>query len=152
MCFPKWRFSVALTLNRRFPELTGEDNLTVFLLQESEVPWMEVAAEKSRSATLWDLQAWTCYNLYLTTSWGNLLSNLHSPQEQRVLDQHFWCLFCLLFTGIRHLPHVLTVPPTKACLLCATPASMDLYIYTGPYPKALTHCSPLDFRRSSPGA
>ena len=33
-----------------------------------------------------------------------------------------------LFTGIRHLAHVLTVPPTKACLLCATPAGMDLYI------------------------
>ena len=32
-----------------------------------------------------------------------------------------------LFTDIRHLPHVLTVPPTKACLLCATPAGMDLY-------------------------
>ena len=31
--------------------------------------------------------------------------------------------------GIRHLPHVLTVPPTKACLLCTTPAGMDLYIY-----------------------
>ena len=30
--------------------------------------------------------------------------------------------------GIRHLPHVLTVPPTKACLLCATPAGTDLYI------------------------
>ena len=27
-----------------------------------------------------------------------------------------------VFTGIRHLPHVLTVPPTKACLLCATSA------------------------------
>ena len=37
-------------------------------------------------------------------------------------------LFCLLFTGIRHLAHVLTVPPTKACLLCATPAGMDVYI------------------------
>ena len=36
--------------------------------------------------------------------------------------------FCLLFTGIRHLPHVLTVPRTNACLLCATPAGMDLYI------------------------
>ena len=36
--------------------------------------------------------------------------------------------FCLLFTGIRHLAHVLTVPPTKVCLLCATPAGMDLYI------------------------
>ena len=36
--------------------------------------------------------------------------------------------FLPLFTGICHLAHVLTVPPTKACLLCATPAGMDLYI------------------------
>ena len=43
-------------------------------------------------------------------------------------EQHFWCIFCLLFTGICHLPHVLTVPPTKACLLCATLAGMDLHI------------------------
>ena len=27
-----------LSHNRRFPEITGEDNLTVFLLRESEVP------------------------------------------------------------------------------------------------------------------
>ena len=38
-----------------------------------------------------------------------------------MFDRHFWCLFCLLFTGIRYLAHVLTVPPAKACLLCATP-------------------------------
>ena len=37
---------------------------SVFLLRESEVPWMEAAAEKSRSATVLDLQAWTYYNLY----------------------------------------------------------------------------------------
>ena len=37
-----------------------------------------------------------------------------------------------LFMGIRRLAHMLTVPPTKARLLCATPAGMDLYIiYTG---------------------
>ena len=36
--------------------------------------------------------------------------------------------FLPLVMGIRHLPHVFTVPPTKACLLCATPAGMDLYI------------------------
>ena len=35
-----------------------------------------------------------------------------------------------MFTGICHLAHVLTVPPTKACLLCATPVGMDLYIYS----------------------
>ena len=38
--------------------------------------------------------------------------------------------FLPLFTGIRHLAHVLTVPPTKACLLCATPAGPGP-IYTG---------------------
>ena len=64
------------------------------------------------------------------------------PHERWVLDRHFWCFFCLLFTGIRHLPHVLTVPPTKACLLCTTPTGMDLYIQ-------LIEYSPLDFRRSS---
>ena len=39
----------------------------------------------------------------------------------------FSFFFPLLFTGVRHLAHVLTVPPAKACLLCATPAGMDLY-------------------------
>ena len=29
-----------------------------------------------------------------------------------------------LFTGIRHLAHVLTEPPTKARLLCATPSGL----------------------------
>ena len=61
------------------------------------------------------------------TSWENLISNLHVPCEQWVLDRHF-CLFCLLFMGIHHLPHMLTVPPTKVCLLWTTPTGMDLYI------------------------
>ena len=68
--------------NRRFPEITGADNLTVFLLLESDVPGMEAAAEKSRSVTVLDIQAWTYYNLYQTTSWGNLISNVHVPHEQ----------------------------------------------------------------------
>ena len=81
---------------------------------------MEAAAEKSQSATVLDLQARTYYNLYHTTNWWNLLSDLHAPHEQWVLDRHFWCLFCLLLTGIHHLAHVPTVPPTKAHLLCAS--------------------------------
>ena len=40
--------------------------------------------------------------------------------------------FLPLFTGICHLEHVLTVPPTKARLLCATPACLDLYIQAMP--------------------
>ena len=34
--------------------------------------------------------------------------------------------------GICHLAHVLTVPPTKTCILCATPAGLDLYIQAMP--------------------
>ena len=45
---------------------------------------------------------------------------------QTVLDRHFWCLFCFCFSFLNpvfvHLRHGLTVPTTKACLLCATPA------------------------------
>ena len=40
--------------------------------------------------------------------------------------------FLPLFTSIHHLAHVLTVPPTKAWLLCATPAGMDLHIQAMP--------------------
>ena len=40
--------------------------------------------------------------------------------------------FLPLFTGIRHLAHVLSVPPTKAWLLCATPTGLDLYIQPMP--------------------
>ena len=40
--------------------------------------------------------------------------------------------FLPLFTGIRHLAHVLTVPPTKARLLCTTPTGMDLDIQAMP--------------------
>ena len=50
--------------------------------------------------------------------------------ECLIIISDAFVLFCLLFTGIRHLAHVLTVPPTKACLLCATPAGCDLYIYS----------------------
>ena len=51
------------------------------------------------------------------------------PASSECLISAFLIPFLPLFMGIRHLPHVLTVPPTKACLLCSTPAGMDLYIY-----------------------
>ena len=50
--------------------------------------------------------------------------------------------FLPLFTGIRHLAHVLSVPPTKAWLLCATPTGIDLYI------QAMPVCT---YRVQSPG-
>ena len=50
------------------------------------------------------------------------------PTNSEYLIDIFDAFFCLLFTGIRHLAHMLTVPPTKVCLLCTTPTGMDLYI------------------------
>ena len=44
----------------------------------------------------------------------------------------FLMAFLPLFMGIRHLAHVLTVPPIKVRLLCVTPAGMDLYIQAMP--------------------
>ena len=115
--------------NRRFPEITGEDNLTVFSysgrVKSPEWRWQR------RRANLRHFEIFRHGPVIIyirLPAGGNLLSDLHVPREQRVFDRHFWCLFCLLFMGIHHLPHVLTVPPTKACLLCATPAGMDLYI------------------------
>ena len=122
--------SVALLLrnNRRFPEITGEDNLTVFSysgrVQSPEWRWQRRRA---------DLRHFEIFRhghiiIYTRLPAPHRLSDLHVLREQWVFDRHFWCLFCLLFTGIRHIAHVLTVPPTKACLLCATPAGMDLNI------------------------
>ena len=50
------------------------------------------------------------------------------PTNSEYLIDIFDAFFCLLFTGIRHLAPMLTVPPTKVCLLCTTPTGMDLYI------------------------
>ena len=52
---------------------------------------------------------------------------------------------CLLFTGIRHLAHVLTVPPPPP-----PNKSVPTLRYTRRHERhALTECSPLDFRSSS---
>ncbi len=48
--------------------------------------------------------------------------------------------FGLLFTGIRHLAHVLSLPTTKACLLCVTPAGRGLLGDSGGVVKSLDFC------------
>ena len=134
--------------NRRFPEITGEDNLTVFSysgrVKSPEWRWQR------RRADLRHFEIFRHGPIIIYTrlpAGGTYYPICTFPASSERFDRHFWCLFCLLFTGIRHLPHVLTAPPTKACLLCATPAGIDLY--TGPCPMALTECSPLDFRGQS---
>ena len=52
--------------------------------------------------------------------------------SERLIGVSDALIFLPLFTGIGHLAHVLTVPPTKACLLCATPAGLDRYLQAMP--------------------
>ena len=136
--------------NRRFPEITGEDNLTVFSysgrVKSPEWRWQR------RRADLRHFEIFRHEPIIIYTrlpAGGAYYPICMFPTNSECLigisDAFCWPLFA----GIRHLAHVLIVPPTKACLLCATPAGMDIYIYTAPCPLALTECSPLDFRRSS---
>ena len=98
--------------HRRFPEITGEDNLTVFSYS-GRVKFPEWR-QQWRRADLWQFEEPT-------------IRSACSPQTVSA-----WSTFLMPFLpfvyGYPSSPHVLTVPPTKACLLCATPADMDLYI------------------------
>ena len=53
---------------------------------------------------------------------------------QTVLDQHFWCFFYYIHPSSSQI----TVSPTKACLLCATPAGTSKVQYPG-FPK-IVYC------------
>ena len=124
-------FTTSVHYNRWFPETTGKDNLRVFSysrrVKSPEWRWQQRRADL-RHFEIFRHGPIVIYFITVYTSWGNLLSDMHIPREQWVFDQPFWCLFCLLFTGICHLAHELTVSPTKACLLCTTPGGMDLHI------------------------
>ena len=89
---------------------------------------MEAAAEKSRSATFLDLQADGPIIIYTRLPAGGTYCPICTFPTNNERLSAFLMPFLPLLTGVRHLAHVLTVPPTKACLLCATPAGLDLYI------------------------
>ena len=101
---------------------------------------MEAGAEKSRSATVLDLQAWTYYNLYHTTSWRNLLSDLHVPHKQWALDRRFWCLFCLCLRVSVILPTCSLYPQQKRAYSALHPQAWTCI--HRPCLWALTECSP----------
>ena len=135
--------------NRRFLEITGKDNLTVFSysrrMKSLEWRWQR------RTADLRHFEIFRHGPIIIYTrlpAGGAYYPICTLPMSSECLISISDALiFCLLYTSVRHLPPMLTVPPTKACLLCATPTGMDLY--TDSCPKALTDCSPLDFQRSS---
>ena len=67
-----------------------------------------------------------------------------------MFDRHFWCrsAFCLRVSVI--FPTCSLYPQQKRAYSALHPQAWTyIYIYTAPRPKALTECSPLDFRRSS---
>ena len=121
--------------HRRFPEITGEDNLTVFSysgrVKSPEWRWQR------RRADLRHFEIFRHGPIVIYTrlpAGGTYYPICMFPTNGDCLigiSDAFFFFFFLPFvqvTGIRHLAHVLTVPPTKACLLCATPTGMDLYI------------------------
>ena len=117
--------------NRQFPEITGEDNLTVFSysgrVKSPEWRWHR------RRADLRHFEIFRHGPIIIYTrlpAGGTCYPICTFPASSECLigiSDALFCLFCLLFTGIRHLAHVLTVPQTKACLLCATPAGKSMF-------------------------
>ena len=116
-----------LARNRRFPEITGEDNLTVFSyygrVKSPEWRWQR------RRADLRHFEIFRHGPIILDYELGE--PAIRSARSPRAMSA--WSAFLMPF-----LPFVYGYPsssprahciPTKACLLCATPAYMDLYIY-----------------------
>ena len=115
--------------NRRFPEITGKDNLTVFSysrrVKSPEWRWQR------RRADLRHFEIFRHGPIMIYTrlpAGGTYYPICAFPASSECLTGISDAFSAFFFTGTRHLAHVLTVPTTKACLLCATPAGMDLYI------------------------
>ena len=100
--------------NRRFPEITGEDNLTVFSYTE-RVKSPEWRWQRRRA----DLRHFEIFRhgpiiIYTRLPAGGTYYPICTfPASSECLTGISDAFFCLLFTGIRHLPHVLTVPEQK---------------------------------------
>ena len=107
-----------------------------------------MTAEKSWSATLRDLQAWTYYNLYTRPPAGGTYYPSACSKWALSVSSAFLMPF---------LPFVCGYPSSSPCAHCTPNKSLPTlryirrhgHVYTGPCPKALTECSPLAFWRSS---
>ena len=134
--------------NRRFPEITGEDNLTVFSysgrVKSPEWRWQQRRA---------DLQHFEILR--------------HGPViiYTRLPAGGTYCPICTFPASREYLigisdafsAFVYGYPSSCPCVQCTPNKSVPTLhytrrhgpIYTGPCLKVLTKCSPLDFRRSS---
>ena len=113
--------------NRRFPEITGEDNLTVFSysgrVKSPEWRWggEELICNTLRSSRMDLLQFILDYQL------GELLSNLHAPCDQWVFGiSDVFSAFCLQVSVI--LPTCSLYPQQKRAYSALHPQAWT-YIY-----------------------
>ena len=149
-------FKLHSNCNRRFPEITGKDNLTVFSysrrVKSPEWRW------RRRRADLRHFEIFRHGFIIIYTrlpAGGTYYPICTFPASSECLtgipDAFFFVAFCLRVSVI--FPTCSLYPQQKhAYSVLHQQAWNYIYIYTGPCPKALTECSPLDFRRSSPGA
>ena len=130
--------------NKRFPEITGEDNLTVFSyfgrVKSPKWRWQR------RRADLRHFEIFRHGPIIINTRLpaGGTYPICTFPASSECLIGISDAFSAFLFTGIRHLPHVLTVPPNKSVPTLRYTRRHGP-TYTGPCPKALTECSPLFF-------
>ena len=117
--------------NRRFPEITGKDNLTVFSysgrVKSPERRWQRRRADLRH----FDIFRHGPIIIYTRQPAGGTyypICTFPASSECLIGISDAFSAFCFRVSVI--FPTCsLNVPPTKACLLCATPAGMDLYIY-----------------------
>ena len=128
-CWPLQVSNGRCTLNRRFPEITGEDDSTVFSysgrVNSPEWRWQR------RRADLRHFEIFRHGPIIIYTrlpAGGTYYPNCTFPASSECL---IGISDAFSVYGIRHLPHVLAVPPTKACLLCDTLSFMLLNVHGG---------------------
>ena len=141
-------FSERKCINRRFPEITGEDNLTVFSysgrVKSPEWRWQRRRADL-RHFEIFRHGPITIYTRLPAGGTYYPICTFPASSERLIGISDAFSAF------------VYGYPSSCPCAHCTPNKSVPTLrytrrhgpIYTGPCPKALTECSPLDFRRSS---
>ena len=137
--------------NRRFPEITGEDNLTVFSysgrVKSPEWRWQRRRADL-RHFEIFRHGPITIYTRLPARGTYYPICTFPASNECLFGISDAFSAFCLRVSVI--LPTCSMYPQQKRAYSALHPQAWTyIYIYTGPRPKALTECSPLNFRRSS---
>ena len=136
--------------NRRFPEITGEDNLTVFSysgrVKSPEWRWQRRRVDLQHFAGIFRHGPIIIYTRLPAGRTYYPICTFPASSECLIGISDAFSTFCLRVSVI--FPTCSLYPQQKRAYSALHPQAWTC-IYTGPCPKALTECSPLDFRRSS---